>query len=173
MAIKGVLLFWNAEIKGGFSQMKKNNKKGFTLVELVIVVAVMAVLVAVAIPTIGSITGEAKEAVAKSNAKTIESIIKLEEAEASKENDTDLDPAKVAQALYEAKLGITNTSAYATYYYTPSTGAVAIASAEAGDDAWTITFAEEGEVTVADDDDATQDAVYGPEQAESNDGNDG
>ena len=35
--------------------MKKNNKKGFTLVELVIVVAVMAVLVAVAIPTIGSI----------------------------------------------------------------------------------------------------------------------
>ena len=35
----------------------KNNKKGFTLVELVIVVAVMAVLVAVAIPTIGSVKG--------------------------------------------------------------------------------------------------------------------
>ena len=43
--------------------MKKNNKKGFTLVELVIVVAVMAVLVAVAIPTVGSIKASADSAV--------------------------------------------------------------------------------------------------------------
>ena len=56
----------------------KNNKKGFTLVELVIVVAVMAVLVAVAIPTVKSVVGTAETTVAKTNARTIESQIKLE-----------------------------------------------------------------------------------------------
>ena len=88
--------------------MKKNNKKGFTLVELVIVVAVMAVLVAVAIPTVGSITGTAKKAVQDSNARTIESVIKLAEADASKNGDdvVELSEQQVWNALTDAKLGI-------------------------------------------------------------------
>jgi len=39
--------------------MKRNNKKGFTIVELVIVIAVIAILSAVLIPTFGSIIDQA------------------------------------------------------------------------------------------------------------------
>ena len=41
--------------------MKKNNKKGFTIVELVIVIAVIAILSAIMIPTFGSIIDKANE----------------------------------------------------------------------------------------------------------------
>ena len=44
--------------------MKKNNKKGFTIVELVIVIAVIAILSAVLIPTFSNITKKAKESAA-------------------------------------------------------------------------------------------------------------
>ena len=40
--------------------MKKMNKKGFTIVELVIVIAVIAILAAVMIPTFSGIIGKAK-----------------------------------------------------------------------------------------------------------------
>ena len=83
----------------------KNNKKGFTLVELVIVVAVMAVLVAVAIPTVSSIVNSAQEAVDNSNARTIESLIKLEEAELSNKGGT-LGATDIDSALTEGKLGV-------------------------------------------------------------------
>ena len=101
--------------------MKKNNKKGFTLVELVIVVAVMAILVAVAIPTISSISSSAQDSVNQSNARTIESVIKLKEADLSKSGSavtigaTDIDDAVTA-----AKLGIESGS----YTYNSDTGSV-------------------------------------------------
>ncbi len=38
----------------------KNNKKGFTIVELVIVIAVIAILAAVLIPTFSNVIGKAK-----------------------------------------------------------------------------------------------------------------
>ncbi len=41
--------------------MKRNNKKGFTIVELVIVIAVIAILSAVLIPTFGNIIENANE----------------------------------------------------------------------------------------------------------------
>lgn len=46
--------------------MKKKLKKGFTLVELVIVIAVIAILSAVLIPTFGNVISNANEAAAKS-----------------------------------------------------------------------------------------------------------
>ena len=102
--------------------MKMNNKKGFTLVELVIVVAVMAVLVAVAIPTVGAITSKARAAVNDSNAQTIESIIKLQEAEAEIDTETTavLEAAGVKTALEEAKLGIDDGS----FFYDSTSGKV-------------------------------------------------
>ncbi len=47
--------------------MKKNNKKGFTLAELLIVVAIIAVLVAVAIPVFTQQLEKSKEAADLSN----------------------------------------------------------------------------------------------------------
>ena len=42
--------------------MKKMNKKGFTLIEMLVVVAIIAVLVAIVIPVVGNSTESAKEA---------------------------------------------------------------------------------------------------------------
>ena len=46
--------------------MKKKLKKGFTLVELVIVIAVIAILSAVLIPTFGNVIQNANDSAAKS-----------------------------------------------------------------------------------------------------------
>ena len=45
--------------------MKKTNKKGFTIVELVIVIAVIAILAGVMIPTFGGIIKTANESAVK------------------------------------------------------------------------------------------------------------
>ena len=47
--------------------MKKLNKKGFTLAELLIVVAIIAVLVAIAIPVFGAALEKAREATDAAN----------------------------------------------------------------------------------------------------------
>ena len=51
--------------------MKRNNKKGFTIVELVIVIAVIAILSAVLIPTFGNVVENAKETARDADAKSI------------------------------------------------------------------------------------------------------
>ena len=49
--------------------MKKNNKKGFTIVELVIVIAVIGILAAVLIPTFANVTKSAKDKAALQDAR--------------------------------------------------------------------------------------------------------
>lgn len=140
--------------------MKKNNKKGFTLVELVIVVAVMAILVAIAIPTVSSITGSAKGSVYNSNAKTIESMLKLAQADA--DDGTGAGAVDYAAALNAANLGIkasSTTDKYATFYYNTKTLVVQVATKDAttgkytlptaaGQDEQTITFSTTGEASI-------------------------
>lgn len=116
----------------------KNNKKGFTLVELVIVVAVMAILVAVAIPTIGTITGSARTSVNNTNAKTIESMLKLAEADGERTGVT-ATAASIAQVLVDAKMGIEEGS----FEYDANTGKVTYkkdAAANGTNKIYAITF---------------------------------
>ena len=65
--------------------MKKQNKKGFTIVELVIVVAVIAILAAVLIPTFSNVVGSAKEAALASDAKALYTEYVAKQAEEGKD----------------------------------------------------------------------------------------
>ena len=51
--------------------MKKLNKKGFTLIELIVVIGILAVLAVILIPSISSYVGEAREARNTANARAI------------------------------------------------------------------------------------------------------
>lgn len=61
----------------------KKNKKGFTLVELVIVIAVLAVLAAIAVPTVTNVISSANKNTDTANAQTIELALKSAYAEAA------------------------------------------------------------------------------------------
>lgn len=54
--------------------LKKNVKAGFSLVEMLVVIAVIGIIAAIAVPTIGSITQQANENKAKRNAQNLASI---------------------------------------------------------------------------------------------------
>lgn len=64
--------------------MRKNTKKGFTLVELVIVIAVIAVLSAIIIPVTSSVVQNAKETVDKTTVKALNDALAQDEAKNGK-----------------------------------------------------------------------------------------
>ncbi len=58
------------------------NKKGFTLTELMVVVAILGILVAVAAPIFNSVTDTSKQAADEANVRTIQSAITMYSASA-------------------------------------------------------------------------------------------
>ena len=75
--------------------MKKNNKKGFTIVELVIVIAAIGVLTAILIPTFVNLTKQAHKAEAQSFVKNVNTQLALNEVKEGKN-------ATAAEALADA-----------------------------------------------------------------------
>lgn len=68
--------------------MKKLNKKGFTIVELVIVIAVIAILAAVLIPTFSNVISNSKDSKAVSEVKAAyEATLADDLADQNDEND--------------------------------------------------------------------------------------
>jgi prepilin-type N-terminal cleavage/methylation domain-containing protein len=61
--------------------MKKSNKKGFTLVELIVVIAIMAILAAVLVPTVTNKIDDANKSAAKSDIQSAAKAISLYIAE--------------------------------------------------------------------------------------------
>ena len=70
--------------------MKKLNKKGFTIVELVIVIAVIAILAAVLIPTFSGAIQSANESARDANAKALYTQYMTDMATAKKDPALDL-----------------------------------------------------------------------------------
>lgn len=73
--------------------MRKTNRKGFTIVELVIVIAVIAILAAVLIPTFASIVSKANESNLQQTLSAARKVVVAENAA-----DSDFDEAKIYYA---------------------------------------------------------------------------
>ena len=52
--------------------MKKMNKKGFTLIEMLVVIAIIAILVAIVVPTVSNSTLKAKAATDAANLRSVQ-----------------------------------------------------------------------------------------------------
>ena len=87
--------------------MKKSNKKGFTLVELIVVIAIMAILAAVLVPTVTNKINDAKRSAAKSDIQSAAKAISLKLAE----SEDGLTRASI-KAIPEVAKIITQTTGY-------------------------------------------------------------
>jgi type IV pilus assembly protein PilA len=88
--------------------LKKTNKKGFTLVELVIVIAILAILAAIAVPTVSNVITTANTNTDAANCQTIELALKSAHAEATAKTwDVDADTITVPVALKHEGLDLT------------------------------------------------------------------
>ena len=70
--------------------MKKMNKKGFTLIEMLAVIAIIAVLVAIIVPAVGSSTTKAKAATDAANLRSVLSAATIEYASNGLDDDDKL-----------------------------------------------------------------------------------
>lgn len=88
--------------------MKRKLKKGFTLVELVIVIAVIAILSAVLIPTFGNVINNAKESAAKSEVSN--TITQYTTNQANNGLSADLDDGYIVLFKNEQELATSSTT---------------------------------------------------------------
>lgn len=60
---------------------KLKNRKGFTLIELIVVIAILGILVAIAVPRLGAFRGDAANNASEANIRTLESAAMMAIAE--------------------------------------------------------------------------------------------
>lgn len=135
--------------------MKKSNKKGFTLVELIVVIAIMAILAAVLVPTVTSKIKEANSSAAKSDVASVASGIQsdLFSLQANKTNktvyfaeNTDFENIKDADDVASSKLIVATDGSVSKIGDGKSDIIVSVAdgvitlSKAGGGDTWTVTI---------------------------------
>lgn len=77
----------------------KSLKAGFSLVEMLVVIAVIGIIAAIAVPNIGRINDSAKEAVARRNAQNIASVFASAQAAGLNFAASSTTPANIATAV--------------------------------------------------------------------------
>lgn len=114
------------------SFMKFRNRKGFTLIEMMIVIAVIAILAAVIIPKSGIVQSTAKESGVEANARIVQGIVEnLAPRYDDDEKLMDAVAAKIANA--EIKNPITNKTDVVKDSATDATAVVYSNNAPVGD----------------------------------------
>lgn len=89
---------------------KRSNKKGFTLVEIIVVLVILAILAAIAVPAVLGYVNDAKESKYISEARAIYIVVQTEEAKWKAENNkTDADLVKGAAVYRTISDTITGT----------------------------------------------------------------
>lgn len=101
------------------NQIKKilKNEKGFTLVELVIVVLILGILVAIAVPRFVSATDNAKDQAQKATARTIMSAIVMAQAANPDTEAKDITQDLVNEYLENITVTKTSTPAAESWGY--------------------------------------------------------
>ena len=97
--------------------MKKSNKKGFTIVELVIVIAVIAILAAVLIPTFSGLVKKANLSSDKQAVREMNIALKAAEAKNGKPENIDQAMKVIADAGYDVDAWNPLTAGYEVYWY--------------------------------------------------------
>ncbi len=85
--------------------MKNTKKRGFTIVELVIVIAVIAILASVLVPTFSNVVKKAKESAAMQNARSAWVSYLADMADKAQDLPTDDGCIKSGEFYYEVKAG--------------------------------------------------------------------
>lgn len=101
-----------------FGEMKMNSKKGFTLVELMVVILIVGILAAVAIPLMQGRIDKAKWSEGNASAGTIRTAIRAYVAETSLATAQGLVDNALDDATTQAALGFAATDLEGTYFET-------------------------------------------------------
>jgi len=94
---------------------RKNNKKGFTIVELVIVIAVIGILSAILIPTFTNLTQQARDAAAREEVQNAYTAYVMDAADGYAKNAAGEETTTPLESLAQDKVAIKRGTNYFTY----------------------------------------------------------